>query len=61
MISVLLRLDQDFVLRKLVRKQRNNIHVALRRFRKICCLSQYQKYSRDNSKVNTFLPGPLLK
>ena len=34
-MSVLLRLERDFVIRKLDRKKGINIHAALRRFRKI--------------------------
>ena len=51
---MLLRLRQDIVIRKLVRKQGINIHAALRRFWKFDLWTN-QKYIRDNSKVSTSL------
>ena len=51
--TVLLRLRQDFVIRKLVRREGINIHAALWRFCKIWCFNQ-SDCSRDNKKVITF-------
>ena len=53
-ISVLLKLRRDFVMGKLVRKQRIHIHAALRRFRRTFDVLTSQKCSRDNNKVITF-------
>lgn len=45
--------SQNFVTRKLFRKQRINIHVALWKFIKIWCLNQSEVHY--NSNVSTFL------
>ena len=71
---MLLKLSQDFDIRKLSRKQRINMNAALRRFHKICALTN-QIYSIEAivklasfcfppcslRLVLSFLPGPLLK